>query len=73
MTSLSVVIIDPGISNAQNYEPYSYGLSQDVFIKDSNNKVFIGKVWPGYTAYPDFLNLNTHKYWQHEVWVQSEI
>ena len=28
-----VLIIDPGINNVQNYEPYSYGLSHDVFVK----------------------------------------
>lgn len=66
-TVISVVIVDPGISNQQNYEPYSYGLSKDVFIKDKNNNVFIGKVWPGNTAFPDFLNPVTQQYWQHEV------
>lgn len=28
-----VVIIDPGINNADNYKPYQDGLSQDIFIK----------------------------------------
>ena len=28
-----VVIIDPGINNADNYKPYQDGVSQDIFIK----------------------------------------
>ena len=35
--------------------------------QDANNDIFIGKVWPGYTAFPDFLNPSTTKYWQSEV------
>ena len=36
-------------------------------LQDVNGNVFIGKVWPGYTAYPDFLNPKTVQYWQNEV------
>ena len=28
-----VVIIDPGINNADNYKPYQDGVTQDIFIK----------------------------------------
>ena len=37
------------------------------FQQDKNGNVFIGKVWPGYTAFPDFANFDTHKYWQNQV------
>lgn len=30
---LLVVIIDPGINNADNYKPYQDGVAQDIFIK----------------------------------------
>ena len=29
----SVVIIDPGINNADKYKPYQDGVAQDIFIK----------------------------------------
>jgi hypothetical protein len=28
-----VVIIDPGINNADNYKPYQDGVAQNIFIK----------------------------------------
>ena len=31
----AVVIVDPAISNAQNYKPYQDGLGMDVFIRVS--------------------------------------
>ena len=29
--------------------------------------MFIGKVWPGFTAFTDFMNFDTHQYWQNQV------
>ena len=36
-------------------------------MQDASGGVFIGKVWPGFTAYPDFLNPKAIQYWQNEV------
>ena len=52
------VIVDPGIHNQPGYAPYDQGLAQNLFIKKQSGDVFIGKVWPGTTAFPDFLNPN---------------
>jgi hypothetical protein len=38
-----------------------------LILQDASGDVFIGKVWPGFTAYPDFLNPKTIQYWQNEV------
>lgn len=57
---------DPGISSTQpegSYWPYEDGVKRDVFIKDSDGNVIIGKVWPGLTAFPDFSNEETHEWW----------
>lgn len=63
-----VVILDPGIRNITGYTPYDEGLKQDIFIKEGDGQTpFIGRVWPGYTAFPDFLNPNTQSYWTEQI------
>ncbi|CAF98114.1 unnamed protein product, partial [Tetraodon nigroviridis] len=61
-----VLILDPGISSTQpegSYWPYEDGMKRDVFIRDWEGNVILGKVWPGLTAYPDFSNAETHEWW----------
>lgn len=62
-----VVIIDPGIKNTQDYQPFTDGMKEDIFIKDKNGSIFIGKVWPGNTAFPDFFNPKAMDYWKAEI------
>jgi hypothetical protein len=62
-----VVIVDPGISNTPGYAPYDTGLQQNLFIKKGDGSVFIGKVWPGTTAFPDFLHPNATQYWTANI------
>ncbi|XP_033737359.1 lysosomal alpha-glucosidase-like [Pecten maximus] len=61
-----VMITDPGISNTQkpgSYTPYDLGMKMDIFIKDSSGKPLVGKVWPGYTLFPDFTHPLASQYW----------
>jgi alpha-glucosidase (family GH31 glycosyl hydrolase) len=59
-----VVIVDPGIHNLTGYAPYDEGLESNVFVKQADGVTpFIGKVWPGTTAFPDWLHSNTSAYW----------
>ncbi|KAK6195139.1 hypothetical protein SNE40_000623 [Patella caerulea] len=69
-----VVIIDPGIGanrtiieeaavNSPGYNMFDDGVQQDIFIKNESNKVLIGEVWPGVTAFPDFTNPKTQDWW----------
>ena len=39
----------------------------DIFIKDENNNVLIGKVWPGETAFPDFFHPQAGDYWYNQI------
>jgi lysosomal alpha-glucosidase len=69
-----IMIVDPGISNTQApgaYAPYDDGIKQDVFIKNASGGILVGSVWPGNTAFPDFLNPATVKYWQQQVLYDS--
>jgi len=62
-----VVIIDPAISNRSGYSVYEQGLKQKVFIKKANGEVFIGRVWPGFTAFPTFYANNTQHWWTDNI------
>ena len=65
--SCAVVIVDPGIKEEHGYPAWDNGVKQDVFLKDKSGNIFIGKVWPGPTAFADFLNSKAAGYWQEEV------
>jgi len=58
-----VVIIDPGIKQDTNYWVYQQGLAGDHFVKYPDGKLFIGQVWPGDCAFPDFTSESTRKWW----------
>ena len=63
----TVVIVDPGLHNQTGYAPWDQGLKEDIFLKDKKGSVFIGKVWPGTTAFPDFLHPKTADFWEEQV------
>eukprot|EP01113_Clastostelium_recurvatum_P013817 TRINITY_DN1741_c0_g1_i2.p1 TRINITY_DN1741_c0_g1~~TRINITY_DN1741_c0_g1_i2.p1 ORF type:complete len:845 (-),score=218.14 TRINITY_DN1741_c0_g1_i2:39-2573(-) len=62
-----MMIVDPGISNTVGYPPYDQGMQQDIFIKAANGQVLIGKVWPGTTAFPDWLHPKTPQWWSNQI------
>ena len=60
-----IPIIDAGIAIRSDNEAYTDGINRDVFIKNWDNQtVYAGQVWPGDTAFPDFLNPEASNYWQ---------
>jgi alpha-glucosidase len=58
-----VTIIDPGVKQDPNYWVYQQGLAGDDFVKMPDGKVFIGKVWPGDAAFPDFTWHRVRDWW----------
>ncbi|MGO1370669.1 MAG: glycoside hydrolase family 31 protein [Senegalia sp. (in: firmicutes)] len=58
-----VVIIDPGVKKEEGYKVFDEGKEKDYFIKDKNNHIYIGEVWPGDSAFPDFLRNDVKKWW----------
>ncbi|NWX89039.1 LYAG glucosidase, partial [Nothoprocta pentlandii] len=61
-----VMILDPGISSTNphgSYRPFDEGLRQGLFINTTQGQPLIGQVWPGFTAFPDFSNQDTHQWW----------
>ena len=49
-----ITIIDPGVKYDPGYEVFDSGLERDVFCRTEGGDVYIGQVWPGNTAFPDF-------------------
>ncbi|ORY06191.1 hypothetical protein K493DRAFT_252149 [Basidiobolus meristosporus CBS 931.73] len=58
-----IMIVDPGIKVEKGNMPYEVGMERDIFIKRADGEIFIGRVWPGKTAFPDWFNPQTDKYW----------
>ncbi|CAH0546035.1 unnamed protein product [Brassicogethes aeneus] len=62
-----IPLIDPGVSASEKvgtYPPYDIGIKMDIFVKNSTNQPFIGKVWnTGSTVWPDFTHPITVDYW----------
>jgi alpha-glucosidase len=57
------VIVDPGIKADTTYHAFQSGTTNDVFVKYPNGKPFIGKVWPGECAFPDFTSASARTWW----------
>ncbi|KAH9517561.1 hypothetical protein DERF_008227 [Dermatophagoides farinae] len=62
-----IPMFDPGISAGEapnSYQPFDVGLQMNVFIKNSSDHVFYGKVWNRKsTVWPDFFHPNATLYW----------
>jgi alpha-glucosidase len=66
----TVVITDPHIQAKPGTEPYDAGVRGDHFILDpaaagegGTPRPFIGKVWPGDSAFPEFTLSRTRAWW----------
>lgn len=63
-----VPIVDPGIALKPDYPAYENAVDMNVFIKDLNGvEPYIGHVWPGKTAFPDWFSPNSSIYWENEL------
>jgi alpha-glucosidase len=47
----------------QDYPPFSSGVAGDEFVKNPDGTVFVGKVWPGPSVFPDFTQQQTRTWW----------
>ena len=66
----TVAIVDPGVAYIQenkrskdNYFVYESGLNEDHFCKQNDDNLYLGKVWPGMCAFPDFSQEKTRYWW----------
>jgi alpha-glucosidase len=56
-----------------SYAPYKSGAAIDAFVHNPDGTVFVGKVWPGPSVFPDFTQNQSRAWWgslyqQFESW-----
>src|SRR5439155_15153384 len=58
-----VVITDLHIAKLPGYRPYDEGLANDYFVKNPDGSIYVGKVWPGDSVFPDFTRAAVRQWW----------
>jgi len=58
-----VTIIDPGTRTDENYTVYQQGMEHDYFCHYQDGELFIGSVWPGECAFPDYSQSEVRDWW----------
>ncbi len=60
-----VAITDLHIARAENqgYAPFDTGLAGNHFVRNLDGSIFVGKVWPGPSVFPDFTQQSTRLWW----------
>ncbi|MEO6996724.1 MAG: TIM-barrel domain-containing protein, partial [Terracoccus sp.] len=58
-----VTIVDPGVKHDPGYHVYDEGVERGVFCRTAGGDTYIGQVWPGNTAFPDFSTEAGRAWW----------
>ncbi len=62
-----VPILDPGVKRDPIFDVYQEGRQQDLFCHNPEGGEFVGVVWPGETAFPDFSLPEARDWWAAHV------
>ncbi|WP_239673198.1 glycoside hydrolase family 31 protein [Mangrovibacillus cuniculi] len=65
----AIAINDPAVKQDENYDIYNEGTEKDFWAKNPDGSNFIGPVWPGDSAFPDFSKEEVREWWatKHNV------
>jgi alpha-glucosidase len=68
-----ITIVDPSIKAEQDYDVFRRGLGS--YVEDANKDIYIDKMWPGKSVFPDFINKRGQNFWKEEVklWLQQGV
>lgn len=58
-----ITIVDPGVKVDPQFALYEEGRANDLFCRTASGDLYIGQVWPGRTAFPDFVKPETRAWW----------
>jgi len=67
-----VPIIDPGVKIDPDWEVYRDGEAKNVFCQNPQGKTFVGRVWPGDTAFVDYSRPEGRGWWRDRVAALAE-
>jgi len=59
----TVAIIDPGIAQEPGYHVYDSGQAINAWVRNRNDQVYTGTVWPGTCVFPDFTRAEVRNWW----------
>ena len=63
----TVAILDPGIKVDPDYPAYRELMEGGLFCRYADGRPYVGKVWPGETAFPDFVREEGRRWWAEKV------
>ncbi len=67
-----VTSVDPGVKEDPEYGLYKEGKDKNMFCKTPDGELFVEKVWPGRSVFPDFLRDDVRKWWAEKQAFLSE-
>ncbi len=59
----TISIIDPGVKVESGYDVYDQAVERDVLCRTESGDLYTGQVWPGVTAFPDFVTPEARDWW----------
>ncbi|HWI66336.1 MAG TPA: TIM-barrel domain-containing protein, partial [Symbiobacteriaceae bacterium] len=59
----TVVIVDPGVKVDEQFAAYREGVAGKYFCMNPDGTPYVGKVWPGPSVYPDFMQAAVRRWW----------
>ena len=58
-----ITIIDPGVKHEVGYWVFDQGKQRSIFCQTEGGDTYVGQVWPGDTAFPDFATQEARAWW----------
>ena len=58
-----ITIVDPGVKYDPGYWVFDQARERDVLCKTEGGDIYVGQVWPGNTAFPDFVTEEARTWW----------
>ncbi len=59
----AITIVDPGVKLEPGYWVFDQALARDLLCRTEGGDLYIGQVWPGDTAFPDFATEEARSWW----------